>query len=226
MTHRIGLLVAGGDAPGLNACLKALVDDAIDRDFEVIGIRKGWEGLLNIDPASPASQAENAMLLTGARVRDIDRTSGSFLHSSRLIPARVQPAHVPHFLRPAAGNAALDLTPHVRRVVEWLGLKALIVLGDNAALNYAARLSAEGVPLIGIPKSVHNDVAGSDYCLGFSSALGRGVHFIHEVRAMAGSREEIAVVEVFGRSSGLTTLLIGALAGTDRILDTRGAFRS
>ena len=121
-------------------------------------------------------------------------------------------------------SAPLDLTAHVRRTVEHLNLDALIVLGDNAALTYAARLSEEGVPIIGIPKSVHNDVAGSHYCLGFSTALARGVHFIDEVRAMAGSREEIAVVEVFGRGSGATTLLIGTLAGADRILVPEAPF--
>jgi 6-phosphofructokinase 1 len=112
----------------------------------------------------------------------------------------------------------LDLTDHIKRVVEELQLEALVVLGDNAALNYAARLSREGVPLVGIPKTVHNDVSGSDYSLGFSTALGRGVQFIYEVRAMAGSREEIAVVEVLGRSTGLVTLLTALLAGSDRTL--------
>ena len=112
----------------------------------------------------------------------------------------------------------MDLTDHIKRAVEKLQLEALVVLGDNAALNYAARLSGEGVPLIGIPKTVHNDVSGSDYSLGFSTALGRGVQFVYEVRAMAGSREEIAVVEVLGRSTGLVTLLTALPAGSDRTL--------
>jgi len=126
---------------------------------------------------------------------------------------------VPGFLESRRhGAEPIDLTPHIQRAIEKIGLSALIVLGDSATLRYAARLSQAGVPIIGIPKTVHNTVNGSDYALGFSTALGRGVHFIHEIKAMAGSREEIAVVEILGRESGLTTLLIALLAGTDRTL--------
>jgi 6-phosphofructokinase len=219
MAKRIGILTAGGDAPGLNVCLKAVVYNAIDQGYEVIGIRKGWEGLLNYNPDNPETHAANAMIMTKSRIRDIDRTAGSFLHSSRLDPEKVRPEALPSFLRWASqGSQPLDLTEHIKRVLEKLQLEALVVLGDDAVLHYAARLSGEGVPLIGIPKTVHNDVSGSDYCLGFSTALGRGVQFIHEVRAMAGSREEIAVVEVLGRSTGLVTLLTSLLAGSDRTL--------
>jgi 6-phosphofructokinase 1 len=126
---------------------------------------------------------------------------------------------VPEFLEAYRRSAdPVDLTAHIRRAIEKIGLSALIVLGDSATLSYAARLSQAGVPIIGIPKTVHNTVHGSDYALGFSTALGRGVHFIHEIKAMAGSREEIAVIEILGRESGLTTLLISLLAGTDRTL--------
>jgi 6-phosphofructokinase 1 len=219
MAKRIGILTAGGDAPGLNVCLKAVVYNAIDRGYEVIGIRKGWEGLLHYDPENPDTHAANAMIMTKSRIRDIDRTAGSFLHSSRLDPHQVSPEAVPSFLRQAdQGKQPVDLTDHIKRVLEKLQLEALVVLGDNSALNYAARLSGEGVPLIGVPKTVHNDVNGSDYSLGFSTALGRGVQFVHEVRAMAGSREEIGVVEVLGRSTGLVTLLTSLLAGSDRTL--------
>ena len=220
MAKRIGVLTAGGDAPGLNVCLKAVVYNAIDRGYEVIGIRKGWEGLLHYDPENPDTHAANTMLMTKSRIRDIDRMAGSFLHSSRLDPHQVNPEAVPSFLRPVEppGDQPADLTDHIKRVLEKLRLEALMVLGDNAALNYAARLSREGVPLIGIPKTVHNDVNGSDYSLGFSTALGRGVQFVYEVRAMAGSREEIAVVEVLGRTTGLVTLLTSLLSGSDRTL--------
>jgi 6-phosphofructokinase len=227
MAKRIGILTAGGDAPALNVCLKAVVYNAIDRGYEVIGIRKGWEGLLHYDLEKPETHAANVMIMTKSRIRDIDRTAGSFLHSSRLGPHEVSPAAVPSFLQQMkrgdqpfdeAQGSPVDLTDHIKRVVEKLQFEALVVLGDNAALNYAARLSKEGVPLIGVPKTVHNDVNGSDYSLGFSTALGRGVQFVHEVRAMAGSREEIAVVEVLGRSTGLVTLLTSLLAGSDRTL--------
>ena len=219
MAKRIGILTAGGDAPGLNVCLKALVYGAIDHGYEVIGIRKGWEGLLRYNPENPDTHASNAMVMTKSRIRDIDRASGSFLHSSRLDPHQVRPESVPLFLQQRKQEGQpVDLTGHIKRVVEELQVDALVVLGDNAALNYAARLSKEGIPLIGIPKTVHNDVNGSDYSLGFSTALGRGVQFVYEVRAMAGSREEIAIIEVLGRSTGLVTLLTSLLAGSDRTL--------
>ncbi len=219
MTKRIGVLTGGGDAPGQNVCLKAIVQNAIDRGFEVIGIRQGWTGLLHYDPDNADTYSGQIIILNKARVRDIDRQPGSFLHSSRLNPAAVAPQAVPSFLASfLRGNEPVDLTAHVKRAVEKLGLAALIVLGDRVALNYAARLSQAGVPIIGIPKTVHNTVSGSDYSLGFSTALGRGVHFVHEIRAMAGSREEIAVIEILGRESGLTTMLISLLAGADRTL--------
>lgn len=219
MAKRIGVLTGGGDAPGQNVCLKAIVYNAIDRGYEVIGIRKGWEGLLHYNLNDTTSQADNMIILTKARVRDIDRMGGSFLHSSRLDPSRVSPEAMPGFLKAQGqGDRPADLTDYLKRVVDKLQLTALIVLGDRAVLSYAARLSQEGVPLIGIPKTVHNTVNGSDYSLGFSTALARGVHFIHEVRAMAGSREEIAVIEILGRETGLTTMLISLLAGADRAL--------
>ena len=219
MTKRIGVLTSGGDAPGQNVCLKAVVYNAIAQGYEVVGIRKGWEGLMYLDPQNPSTQAENAMILTKPRVRDIDRVAGSFLHSSRVEPARVSRASVPVFLRPSDDAGAWhDLTDHVERSIEKLGLDFLVVLGGNVSLNYAARLSREGVPVIGIPKSVHNDVCGSDYAIGFSTALASGVRLVHQFRAMAGSREDIGIVEMFGRSYGLTTLLIALLSGADRVL--------
>ncbi len=219
MARRIGLLTAGGDAPGSNVCLKAITFNASDQGYEVVGIRKGWEGLVRFDPDNPVTHADNGMILSKSRVRDIDRAPGSFLHSSRIDPGHISPQLAPEHSRPVKPtNQPLDLTDHVKRAVEALGLEALIVLGDHSSLNYAARLSQEGVPVIGIPKSVHNDICGSDYAIGFSTALASGVHLIHELRAMAGSREEIAVVEMFGRTFGLTTLLIGLLAGADRVL--------
>ncbi len=219
MAKRIGLLTGGGDAPGQNICLKAVVYSAIDRGYEVIGIRKGWEGLLYYNLNDSVSHADNMIILTKPRVRDIDRMGGSFLHSSRLDPSHVTPEAVPAFLGTRGqGDRPADLTDHVKRVVDKLQLTALVALGDRAFLSYAARLSQEGVPVIGIPKTVHNTVNGSDYSLGFSTALARGVNFIHEVRAMAGSREEIAVIEILGRETGLTTMLISLLAGADRTL--------
>ena len=219
MAKRIGLLTGGGDAPGQNMCLKSLVYGALDQGYEVIGIRKGWEGLLHYDPADPSTHGENTMPLTKLRVRDIDRMAGAFLHSSRIDPRTVGSTGIPNFLRSRQqGEQPIDLTDHVKRVVGAIGLDALIVLGDRGTLDYAAHLNKESVPIIGIPKTVHNDVNGSDYALGFSTALGRGVRFVQEMRAMAGSREEISVIEVLGRTTGLTTMLISFLAAADRTL--------
>lgn len=219
MAKRIGILTAGGDAPGQNVCVKSLVYSALERQYDVIGIRKGWEGLLNFDPDDPDTRSANLMPLTKPRVRDIDRAPGSFLHSSRITPDTVPSAAVPKFLRtPRNSQDSVDLTAHVKRALAKIGIDALMVLGDHVALSYAARLSQEGVPVIGIPKTVHNNIPGSDYALGFSTALGRGVRFINEIRAMAGSREEIAVVEILGRTTGLTTMLVAFLAGADHTL--------
>lgn len=221
MPIRIGVLTGGGDAPGQNVCLRSMVTQALDHGIEVIGIRKGWEGLLHYNPDDPSTYSENLIALTRPRVRDIDRMSGAYLHSSRLTPDQVPLEGVPAFLKPRGGNGqhrTFDLTSHIVRAIGALQFDALVVLGDRLTLTFGARLSEQGIPIIGIPKSVHNDIAGSDYALGFSTALGRGVRFIYEIRAMAASREEIAVVEILGRTTGLTTMLISLLAGTDRLL--------
>ena len=219
MEKRIGLLTGGGDAPGLNFCLKTIVHNAIDRGYEVVGVRKGWEGLIRYDPEEPVTHADNAMIMTKPRVREIDRSAGSFLHSSRLNPGQCSPAEVPPFLRVSAdADQPLDLTNHLKRAIEHLQLAALIVLGDQVTLSYAVRLSQEGVPVIGIPKSVHNDIPGTSYSLGVSTAIRRGVHFIREIRDVASSREEIAVISVLGHISGLATMLISTFANADRTL--------
>jgi len=211
--------MGGGDAPGQNVCLKAIVYNAIDQGYSVVGIRKGWEGLMYYQPENATTHADNVMILNKARVRDVDRLGGAYLHTSRLHPGHVSPRQLPLFLQSRKkGDEPVDITDHIKQVLGKLQLDALIVLGDRATLDYAARLSGEGVPIIGIPKTVHNNVGGSDYCLGFSTALARGVRLIHEVRAMAGSREEIGVIEILGRSTGLTTLLISLLASVDRTL--------
>jgi len=211
--------MGGGDAPGQNVCLKAIVYNAIDRGYNVVGIRKGWEGLMYYQPENTTTHADNVMILNKSRVRDIDRLGGAYLHSSRLHPGHVSPEQLPVFLQARKkGNEPVDITDHIKQVLSKLQLDALIVLGDRVMLEYAAQLGREGVPIIGIPKTVHNNVGGSDYCLGFSTALARGVHFVQEIRAMAGSREEIAVIEILGRSTGLTTLLVSLLASADRTL--------
>jgi 6-phosphofructokinase 1 len=219
MTKRIGLLTDGGDAPGLNHCLKTIVHNAIDRSYEVVGIRKGWQGLVHYDPDEPMTHADNAMIMTKPRVHNIDQAAGSFLHSSRIDPGHVDPKDAPAFLRIGADpDQPLDCTSHIIRAINHLQLDALIVLGAGTSLKYAARLSEEGVPVIGIPKSVHNDISGSGYSLGFSTAIRRGVHFVNEIRDIAASREEIAVISVLGHKSGYSTMLISMFANADRTL--------
>jgi ATP-dependent phosphofructokinase / diphosphate-dependent phosphofructokinase len=216
-SKRVGILTGGGDVPGLNMCLKSLVYRLIDVGFEPIGVRKGWEGLLHYNPADPSSYSEYFIELTKNMVRPIDRTPGSFLHSSRLDPRQTPLALVPEFLRrPKKDNH--DLSDHIKEVVERLGYRALIVVGDDDTLNFAGHLSQMGVPIIAIPKTIHNNINGTDYTLGFSTGLARGVSFIHELRALAGSREQLVVVETFAAKSGYSTLLMAFLAGVDRVL--------
>lgn len=216
---RIGILTGGGDVPGLNACIKAVTLRAEEEGHDVIGIRRGWAGLLECDPDDPESVAANTMDLNAAVVRTIDRTGGTILHTSRTNPANVRPAEEPPFLRAGReGDEARDHTPHVLRVIEALKLDALVPIGGDDTLSFALRLHDEGVPVVAIPKTMDNDVHGTDYCIGFSTAITRTVIFIHQLRTSAGSHERIAVVEVFGRYSGETSLVSAYLAGVDRAI--------
>jgi 6-phosphofructokinase len=212
---RFAILTGGGDVPGLNACIKAFVNRVYDSGHEVVGIRRGWAGLLLFDPDGPAPDL--AMRLDPTTVRTIDRTGGTVLHTSRTNPGSVRPSEVPPFLADAAsGDGPFDFTHHVMRVVEHLGIDTLVAIGGDDTLSYALRLHDEGVPVIAIPKTMDNDVHGTDYCIGFSTAVTRGVHFIHDLRTSAGSHERLAVVELFGRYSGETSLVTAYLSGVDR----------
>ncbi len=214
---RIGILTGGGDVPGLNPCIKAVVNRVAHDGHEVVGLRRGWAALLQHDPDDPASEAEWFQPLTPATVRTIDRTGGTFLHTSRTNPSRVSPPDVPPCLADrATGEGPFDFTDHALRVVETLGIDILIPIGGDDTLSYALRMHDEGVPVIAIPKTMDNDVHGTDYCIGFSTAVTRGVQFIHNLRTSTGSHERIAVIELFGRYSGETSLVTAYLAGVDR----------
>jgi len=217
MSKRVGILVGGGDVPGLNMCLKSLVYRVIDEGFEPIGIRKGWEGLIKYDYHDPTTYGDNFIELTKPMVRAIDRVPGSFLHASRINPLETPTKIVSRYLK-QKGVKTQDLTKHIKEVVERLGYKALLVIGDDDMLRYAAHLSQQGVPVIGIPKTIHNNIYGTDYTIGFSTGLARAVAFIHELRSLAGSREQIVVVETFRINSGLSALMVGFLAGVDRVI--------
>jgi 6-phosphofructokinase 1 len=214
---RIGILTGGGDVPGLNACIKAATLRAEEEGHDVVGIRRGWGGLLHCDPDDPASVEANIVDLDAAAVRTIDRSGGTVLHTSRSNPAKVRAAKEPAFL--AAGredDEPRDHTSHILRVLERLGIDALIPIGGDDTLSFALRLHDEGVPVVAVPKTMDNDVHGTDYCIGFSTAITRTVIFIHQLRTSAGSHERLAVVEVFGRYSGETSLVSAYLSGVER----------
>src|ERR671910_841317 len=214
---RIGILTGGGDVPGLNACIKAATNRAVGDGHEMVGIRRGWGGLLELDPDDPASTATHTVRLDPDVVRTIDRTGGTILHTSRTNPAKVRAADEPDFLKAGRVNdEARDHTSHVMRVLDHLGIDAMIPIGGDDTLSFALRLHDEGVPVVAVPKTMDNDVHGTDYCIGFSTAVTRTVIFIHQLRTSAGSHERLAVVEVFGRYSGETSLVSAYLSGVER----------
>jgi ATP-dependent phosphofructokinase / diphosphate-dependent phosphofructokinase len=217
MIRRLGILTGGGDVPGLNAIIKTLVWRMEDEGREVVGLRRGWESLIGMQPFDAPGNARYLKELTKATTRRIDRFGGTVLHSSRLNPAMLLPHQLPEHMS-ADGRASIDATPHVLRVIEHLGLDAVVAVGGDGTLSFARRLHGEGVPVIAVPKTMDNDVHGTDYSIGFSTAVSRAVHFINDLRTAAGSHERILIVELFGRYSGEPCLLASYLAGTDRAL--------
>jgi ATP-dependent phosphofructokinase / diphosphate-dependent phosphofructokinase len=218
---RIGILTGGGDVPGLNPCIKALVYRTIDEEHEVIGIRRGWRGLLFYNPDDAATHDEYIMQLDKLAVRSIDRFGGTFLHTSRTNPSRMLPSHAPDFLRPEGEldeAQTLDFTDHVLKVLEHLHIDVLIPIGGEDTLGYGSRIHREGFPVISIPKTMDNDVFGTDFCIGFSTAVTRSVEYIHQLRSTTGSHERLGVVELFGRHSGETSLISAYLSGVDRAI--------
>ncbi|CAG1005671.1 MAG: ATP-dependent 6-phosphofructokinase [Anaerolinea sp.] len=216
---RIGVLTGGGDVPGLNPCIKAMVNRAIDNGYEVLGIRRGWMGLLRYNPDADDNKRW-IIPLDREAVRRVDRSGGTFLHTSRTRPSNVKGDDMPDFLKEPGKtyDKPQDCTPHILKVIEKLGIDCLVPIGGDDTLSYGEDLSHHGVRVIGIPKTMDNDVYGTDYCIGFSTAVTRSVEFIHALRTSAGSHERIAVIELFGRNSGETSLIAAYLAGVDRAL--------
>lgn len=216
---RIGILTGGGDVPGLNPAIKAVIDRVSPHGHQVIGIRRGWAGLLEYDIDDEDSAARHTVELTPELVRTVDRSGGTFLHTSRTNPAKVKAKDAPGFLRSQVkGDGVQDFTPHVMRVLERLGMEALVPIGGDDTLSYGLRLHDEGIHVVAIPKTMDNDVSGTDYCIGFSTAVSRSVEFITNLRTSSGSHERIAVIELFGRNSGETSLISGYLGGVDRVI--------
>ena len=198
---RIGLLTGGGDVPGLNPCIRSITLSADALGWSVTGFRRGWDGVLAIDPADRASVAANSLPLTRERVRGIDRMGGTILHTSRTDPRTL---------------AQGDQTARVLDTLAALGIDAMITLGGDGTLRFSAHLAAQGLAVVSIPKTMDNDVYGTDYCIGFSTAVSRSVEAINALRTTVESHERIGVVELFGRRSGETALLAGFLAQVDR----------
>ena len=220
--RRVGILTGGGDVPGLNVAIKAVVKRAQEHehDVEIIGLRRGWGSVVNINPDDPATIAELIEPLDEGRVRTIDRTGGTFLHTSRTNPSNMKPEDIPDFVaaedRVEKEDGRIDITRYVLKVLDFLNLDALIPIGGDDTLSYAARMHEEGFQVVAIPKTMDNDVFGTDYCIGFSTAVTRSVENITAVRTVCGSHERVGVVELFGRNSGETSLFAAYLGDVDR----------
>ncbi len=225
MSKTIGILTGGGDVPGLNPAIKSIVVGAMEMGYRVFGIRRGWAGLLHYDLNEPSTHEYYVKELTYNDVRTIDRTGGTFLHTSRTNPQKVKKADVPGFLskskwgKPVKGmDDYVDFTDYTLDVIDHLGIDTLVPIGGDDTLSFAVRLHKEGYPVIGIPKTMDNDVFGTDYCIGFSTAITRSVEFITNMRTSVGSHERIGIIELFGRNSGETSLISAYLAYVDRAL--------
>jgi len=203
----IGILTGGGDVPGLNPVIRAITIRATREGYQVIGIRRGWGGLIDIVRDKEASNSENFLVLTEAIVNKVGRTGGTFLHTSRTHPSRVPHMNVPEHIKDKYKDEINDLTPEVLKNLDYMGIDYLIPIGGDDTLTYGVRLHHEGVRVICIPKTMDNDVPGTDYCIGFSTCITRTISITHSLRTSAGSHERFLVIEVFGRYAGYTALL-------------------
>ena len=203
----IGILTGGGDVPGLNPAIRAVTIRAIREGFQVIGIRRGWKGLVSCVRDKRIHQDECFQVLTEEIVNRVGRTGGTFLHTSRTRPSHVPKDEVPDHLRDKYTDKVNDLTPEVLQNLDFLGIDYLIPIGGDDTLSYGVHLSKKGVKVVAIPKTMDNDVPGTDYCIGFSTCITRTIEMTHSLRTTAGSHERILVIEVFGRYAGFTALL-------------------
>jgi 6-phosphofructokinase 1 len=215
MNKRIGILTGGGDVPGLNSVIKEVTYRATENDREVIGIRRGWEGLTHVNLDDPASKSRYVLPLNRDNTRTVDRTGGTFLHSSRTNPLRMKAA--PDFLagvdfpkaisvKKGVSSETMDLSSQVVKNIERLGIDFLIAIGGDDTLSYAAHLDKLGVPVAAVPKTMDNDVRNTGYCIGFSTAINRATDAINRQRTTIGSHERVGLFRVFGRDAGYTAL--------------------
>ncbi len=220
MVHKgtIGILTGGGDVPGLNPAIRAVTIRAKREGYRVIGIRRGWAGLVEIVRDEKADNSGNFIELTTDLVNRAGRTGGTFLHTSRTRPSHLPKANLPEHLRDSYTDNVNDVTPEVLKNINFLGLDFLIPIGGDDTLSYAQRLHEEGVKVVAIPKTMDNDVPGTDYCIGFSTCVTRTIELTHRLRTSAGSHERYLVIEVFGRYAGFTALLPTMAGAADRCL--------
>ena len=203
----IGILTGGGDVPGLNPAIRAVTIRALREGFKVVGIRHGWLGAISILRDEHADNSEHFQILTEEIVNRAARTGGTFLHTSRTNPPVVKKGEVPEALRATYNQDKNDLTPEVIKNLDWLGIDYLIPIGGDDTLSFATRLHKEGVKVVAIPKTMDNDVPGTDYCIGFSTCVSRTIELSNRLRTSAGSHERFLVMEVFGRYAGFTAML-------------------
>jgi len=203
----IGILTGGGDVPGLNPAIRGVTLRALHEGYEVIGIRHGWAGLVEMLRDKSYDNSDNFLHLTEEIVDRAGRTGGTFLHSSRTNPGRVGKSAVPAHLKDKFNAEKNDLTPEVLKNLEWLGINTLVPIGGDDTLSYGVRLHKEGFKVIGIPKTMDNDVPGTDYCIGFSTCVTRTIQLVNSLRTSAGSHERFMILEVFGRYAGFTAML-------------------
>jgi 6-phosphofructokinase len=203
----LAILTGGGDVPGLNPAIRAITIRALREGYRVIGIRRGWAGLLEIVRDKKADNSSAFDVISEEIVTKAGRTGGTFLHTSRTLPSRVAKVHVPEHLRSKYADEWNNLTPEVLKNLEFLGIDTLISIGGDDTLSYAVDLCREGVKVVGIPKTMDNDVPGTDYCIGFSTCVTRTIMMSNLLRTSAGSHERFLVIEVFGRYAGFTAML-------------------
>ena len=203
----IAILTGGGDVPGLNPAIRAVTIRALREGYKVIGLRRGWAGITEINRDEKADNSNNYQILTEEVVNRAGRTGGTFLHTSRTRPSHVKQSAVPDNLKDTYNAETNDLTPEVLKNLEWLGVDYLIPIGGDDTLSYGVRLYQEGIKVIAIPKTMDNDVPGTDYCIGFSTCVTRTIQLTNNLRTIAGSHERLMVLEVFGRYAGFTAML-------------------
>src|SRR5512146_1395613 len=203
----IGILTGGGDVPGLNPAIRSVTFRALREGYQVIGLKRGWAGLIDIVRDKDYDNSNNFQVLTEEVVNRAGRTGGTFLHTSRTNPSKVKKESVPAHLRDKYNAEKNDLTPEVLKNLDWLGIEYMIPIGGDDTLSYGVRLAQEGIKVVAIPKTMDNDVPGTDYCIGFSTCVSRTIQMANILRTSAGSHERFLVLEVFGRYAGFTAML-------------------